>query len=266
MMKWNDIFKGIFGKPQPAPDKPAAPGPAREEPQRKIVIPPDYRDPLYLSLAAQCAMGDILAMMDLARWHRSWCLPGAEQALAAYEADPEKLGELEAWLRSNRYNPANSPTLYYITWVCRAALYGNSEAEELMARCGSYRYYTLLPASLFQVDAFPIDLISSLYMNHLGFTDIDSDLDGFAVRSLRHEGIFPCCYVADYIPADSDGFGREDTYESIYFDEFFNRLPGKTFGEAQASLTAVKQKRERYWADPAHDREHRMYKRLLADG
>ena len=87
----------------------------------------------------------------------------------------------------------------------------------------------------------------------------EDDLKRYAVS-----GIFPGYYLADYIPADSDGFGREDDYEDIYYDEFFNRLYASNLPAARAQAECLAQKRRAYWEDPAHDREHRMYKRLLS--
>lgn len=264
-MKWNRIFKKRFSPAEPTPKAPEKPEPILERP-----VQPDYRDPAYLALTGLCAMGDIVAMLDLARWHRKFAHPQGLRLLEAYEQDPETWHDLDQWFYQHRYGGDAFHLRCCITWICRATLYGNPEAEALVQRCSRFPSWSLLPESIYgsgPAVRFPSSRhFYSYELHRLGLRDIDEDLEEFSLYPLTKDGIFPAYYLYDYIPADSDGFGREDDYRDLYYDEFFNRLPGDQYKQAQEALPAMKKKRRDYWADPAHDREHRMYKRLLSDG
>lgn len=257
-MKWYEIFTRFFGKSEPAP----APDPAtRPDPNEK------YRDPAFQNLSARCAMGDIVAMLDLARWHRQFAHPEGGKYLAAYEQDPENHKNLQQWLDRNRYGLDGFHLRCYITWVFRAALYGNPQAEALMERCPKFRDWGLLPQTLYGLGPTPryrsSQRLDSYKLHRLGLTGIDEDLEELSLYPME-DGIFSGYFLEDYIPADSDGFGREDFYEDLFYDEFFNRLQGTSLSRARPSAERLIQERRAYWEDPAHDQEHRMYKRLLS--
>lgn len=254
---WKAILAEILGEKnqqKTTPPKPAPP--VRDDP------PVNYQDPRYLELAGQCAMGDIVAMMDLARWHRSHLRPGTEQLLADYEADSEARNALFKQIQCF-YNDSFSCKAY-MTWVFLAALYGNPEAEALIQQRPDFCSVGLLKPKTLRADRFGYELYYSSDLNRMGFLGVDSGLDEFNLACIRSEGIYCASYLSSYIPADSDGFGREDDYDDIFYDEFFNPLPGHKYSEAQAALPQLLAKREAYWNDPAHDREHRMYKRLVS--
>ena len=263
-MKWYGIFRRFFSKADSAP-RPVA---TKSDGPPIFDVRDRYREPVYLDLTERCAMGDIVAMLELAQWHRQWAPPEGEKLLAAYEQDPQTCDDLEAWFHKNRYGSADFHIRCYITWVCRAALYGNSEAEALAERCPRFKSWGLLPERLYGLGT-PARYRSSQHfysfeLHRLGLRDIDEKLEEFSLYPLTEDGIFPGYYLADYIPADSDGFGREDDYEDIYYDEFFNRLYASNLPAARAKAECLAQKRRAYWEDPAHDRDHRMYKRLLS--
>lgn len=258
-MKWPESIRKIFGKSRPAPD----PDPvSRPDPEEK------YRDPVFQDLTDRCAMGDIVAMLELARWHRQFADPEGAQLLAAYEQDPEKWKKLEDWFQKQRYGRKDFHIRCYITWVCRAAIYGNDEAEALAECCPQFRDWSLLPQSLYGLGPASRyrsnQHFYSYDLHRLGLTGIKENLDEFSIYPLK-EGIYAAYFLADYIPADSDGFGREDYYEDLFYDEFFNCLPDDKIAQARLSAECMAQKRRDYWEDPAHDREHRMYKRLLSE-
>lgn len=257
-MKWNEFFDRLFCKPQPAPAQtsPAAPDP-------DTAPNPNYRDPRYLELAKQCSMGDIAAMMELAQWHYSHLRPSTRQLLDEYDAGTDHAGALST--RTNYGSPDRFSLQACITWRCQAARYGHAEAQRLVQGKYLYRSCGVLKESTHKVGHYGCEHYYSSSLNCLGLLDIDSDFSEFGMYALRPDGIFVAYYLADYIPADSDGFGREDDYANVYYDEFFNRIPGRTLAQAQANLPRLLKKREAYWADPAHDRAHRMYKRLHSE-
>lgn len=247
-------------QPEPKPESTPA---ANPEPKVEACPRPDYQSPDFLSLAKQCAMGDMVAMLELARWHRRHIRPSSEALFAAYEAgDDSVYGELYSRLQRN-YTDGH-PCNAYITWVTRAALYGNEEAVAILDRCKLYTTFGCIKPKTFTPGVFCCELYYSSDLHRLGLMDIDSGLDEFHLYSLRTTGIYRACYLSDYIPADSDGFGREDEYSDLFYDEFFNYLSGD-YKKAQDVLPAMKAKRDAYWRIPAHDAEHRKYRRLLAE-
>lgn len=267
-MKWYGIFARCFGKVNPAPG--TVPVPKSAGTTLRIDETEKYRDPVYQKLVDQCAMGDIAAMLELARWHRQWAHPEGLQLLAACEQAPEAWHDLDQWFYQHRYGSDGFHIRCYITWVCRAALYGNPEAEALVERCSRFPSWSLLPESIYGLGSSAGRHISSRHfysfeLCRLGLKGIKENLDEFNIYPLTKDGIFPAYFLADYIPADSDGFGREDDYEDIFYDEFFNCLPDDKISQAPFSVEDMAKKRKAYWDDPAHDREHRMYKRLLAE-
>lgn len=261
-MKWFSQLGKYLGKvrssPEAVPDAQSS-APVPSNPNEK------YRDPVYLALVDQCAMGDIVAMMDLARWHRQHAPREPEQLLSAYEQDPEARQALDEWFYRNRYGSDDFHIRCYITWVCRAALYGNPEAEVLTERCSFFPRWSLIPQKLYQPGGFSSQLFYSFELKRLGLKGVSENLEEFAIYPLMKEGIFRAYFLADYIPADEDGFGREDDYEDIFYDEFFNCTPADTIAQAREAVAKLVRKRRDYWDDPAHDREHRMYKRLLSE-
>ncbi len=238
----------------------SAPVPDPEDAARK----PDYRDRQYRALAARCAMGDIAAMMDLSLWHLSHARPSTQTLLREYDNGLERFAELSRRCRFD--SPDWFSLKACITWRCQAARYGHEEARKLVE--GSYLHRTcgILQESTHRVGSYGSELYYSGELNRLGLTDIDSGLSEFGMHSLLPEGIFVAYYQSGYCPADEYGFGREDEYASLFYDEFFNRIPGKTIEEARRNHGKLLKKREAYWANPAHDAPRRKYRRLHSQG
>lgn len=262
-MKIREYLRRLFCKqraPVPTPE-PEPPAPA--VPEQEHVPCPDYRDPVYLRLAKECAMGDIVSMMEMARWHRGYLRPGTEAMLAAYESGEDTSGLLYERMRYG--SPDRFSLKAYNTWVCQAARYGHAGAQALSRDSYLFQNGGVLKAETHNVGKFGSEHYYASDLNQLGLLDIDSGYSEFGMYSLLPEGIFMAYYQSGYIPADSDGFGREDDYEDVFYDEFFNHIPGKTLEDARKNLPRLLKKREDYWKDPVHDRENRMYKCLLSN-
>lgn len=246
-------------EPAPAPSPASGPPPV---PPPEPVTRPDYKDPRYLELAGQCAMGDITAMWELAQWFRGCLRPSTQALLDQYDSGIDCYSELS--LRTHYNSPDHFPLKAYVTWLNQAARYGHARAGQITADRYFYRYCGVLKEVTHKVGNFGSELYYGSDLHNLGLLDVDSGFFEFGLHALQPEGIFIAYYLADYIPADSDGFGREDEYANIFYDEFFNLIPGKTLDDARRNLPKLLKKREAYWADPKHDREHRMYRRLHA--
>lgn len=256
------LLQQLFGCGPDSPRPASSPVPAAA-PETDAAPRPDYRDPEYLRLAGQCAMGDIAAMWDMAQWFRRYLRPSTLALLDAYDSGDDTFGELDS--RTRYYSPDSFPLSACVTWLGQAARYGHAQAASIVDGRYFYRTCGLLKAATLRVGAFGHELYYSSDLHNLGLPDIDSSLEEFGLNPLLPEGIYIASYLSDYIPADSDGFGREDTYESIFYDEFFNHIPGRTLDDARRNLPKLLKKRAAYWADPKHDPEHRKYRQLWSE-
>lgn len=256
------LLQQLFGRSpdSPRPAASAAPAAAADP---DAAPRPDYRDPEYLRLAGQCALGDIAAMWDMAQWFRRCLRPSTLALLDAYDSGDNTFGELDS--RTRYYSPDSFPLRACVTWLGQAARYGHKEARQLTEGRYFYRTCGILKEAAHKVGGLSYDHYYSSDLHNLGLLDIDSGLEEFGLHSLLPEGIYIASCLSDYIPADSDGFGREDTYESIFYDEFFNHIPGRTLEDARRNLPKLLNKRAAYWADPKNNPEHRKYRQLWSE-
>ena len=265
-------LKKLFAKFIPAEKaEPASPAPApRAEPPASAPEPkefcprPDFHDPVYLALAGLCALGDIAAMWELARWHRSHLRASTEELLAAYEAGADTYGQL--WQRCRYPSPPDCLSLQaYLTWIGQAARYGHPEAQKIVADRKLFKYAGLLSQKTVQVGGISSELHSSLELNRLGMTDVDDRMYEFGLYPLTQTGVYMAYYQSDYYPADSDGFGREEEYENLFYDEFFCLLSARNLSGAEQLAAENRQRREEYWSDPAHGPDNRKYRQLWSE-
>jgi len=213
---------------------------------------PDYNDPVYRALVRLCGLGDIVAMYDLARWHRKCLSPAAEQLLSGYEAGEDMHEALCA-----ACPPGSQDGKFldaYMTWVCRAARYGHRQAKELIKNRELFHVRNMLSSEVCRVGAGAGFSASSGDLYRLGIADTLQYYDSVDVSSLSGDGIFVFYYSSPYA-------GSSPT--TLYFDEFFNLLPAKTREEAVVLAKKYHLRREKYWADPAHSPEIRKYRCLL---
>ena len=252
-------------KAQPVSAEPAPrPTPSAPPPKSKEFCPkPDFHDPVYHALAGLCALGDIAAMWEMAHWHRSHLRASTEQLLAAYESGEDTYSQL--WERRHYNSPDANPLCYYVTWIGLAARYGHPEAQRIIQGRVFFKYASIIKEKITQVGGISSALHSSVDLNRMGMTAVDINRFEFGLRPLTMSGVYPASYLADYIPADSDGFGREDEYEDIFYDEFFCQLLAHNMAGAEQLAERNRQRREEYWADPAHDPDNRKYRQLWSE-
>lgn len=268
-MTIKEMFSKLFPPRKTEPVNTPAPKPAakllKHAPEPKGFCPrPDYYDPVYLALARLCSLGDIAAMWELAHWHRRNLQASTEQLLAAFEAGEDNYSQLRVRLTPYRSDDAY-PLQYYISWIWQAARYGHEEAEKLVWDRYFLDDYGFLKRKTSQVGAFSSSPYSSYGLNHMGLLDVYNKYPEFGLHSLTQKGVYRAYYLSSYIPADSDGFGREDDYDDVFFDEFFNQLCTHNMAGAIQLAAKNRQRREEYWADPDHDPQNRKYRQLWSE-
>lgn len=164
----------------------------------------------------------------------------------------------------------------YAVWLVRSALYGHPKSEEILAQYSLYREISLIPAWMMNPDEAEQKLknrhqcifekIEGWELRQAGFTDVPEEKFEGSLQFLNKEGFYVFSYLSDCIPSDEDGFGREDYYESVYFDEFFNLLPegieDMPLETRRKELDKTDIKREQYWSSPLHD-SRRKYKERM---
>lgn len=226
----------------------------------------------FARLAEQCRMGDMEAMFEMALWHREYCKQEERQVLSAYEEQPEDAETQKAVVEAVRCRIGYS-IKYYSLWLVRSALYGNWKGQKALERYGIYRELSLIPEWMMA----PLDSltdeerqkrkrhgaldVAGWELRRAGFTDVPDQEFECWLDPLDGNGVYQFLYLSDYIPADESGFGREDEYEAVYLDEFFNFIGLETENQKPEALTkklhALEAKRERYWNSPLHDRRRR---------
>lgn len=228
------------------------------------IRPADADGTVFDRLSLQCRMGDVEAMYEMALWHRKKCTDKELQILRGYEAASVTIKNQ----RPDRlpYNIKN-----YTLWLVRAALYGHEKAGEILEQHGLYREISLIPARSMELDEKEQDPANQLHwqwvrvegfmLRMAGFTDVPHVQYEGHLGPLQKEGYYVFSYLSDYIAADEDGFGREDSYADVYLDEFFNLLLKKEMElnpeTRRRELDRMDAKRDRYWDSPLHDSRRR---------
>ena len=227
---------------------------------------PEKKDYKFMGIAWKCEMGDMEAMIELAEWFRSRFSPKLEELVAAYEesSDDNRREVLQGFLQDYvRNSPDDS--FYgkaYMMWIVRAALYGNARAEKIMEKCPYYETGAYVPCRMFSpMGRYFQSYWASNSLRELGLLQFPEGKTDCGLVSLNKKGYFDFYYVSWYSPPDEDGFGREEEYEDIYYDEFFNRIRTENVEEIEEELVKLENRRERYWAVPENDAAARKYRK-----
>lgn len=160
---------------------------------------------------------------------------------------------------------------YYAVWLVRSALYGNWKAQKVLERYDVYKEISLIPEWMMvppgsrgeeaaQTGHNALD-VGDWELRRAGFTDVPDQEFECWLKPLEENGTYRFWYQSDYSPADESGFGREDEYETVYLDEFFNFVGLETekqkLKELNGKLRALRARRDRYWSSPPHDKRRR---------
>ena len=224
--------------------------PPPREPEEPSARPVDIQDRRFLHFARQAQMGDAAAMWEFAGYFREHFNGSGRAALEQYEEEPAE--ETQKVLADYvRCHPDDAfPVKAYMMWIHRSAQCGYGAAIGLLERCPYYREGAYLPERLFAPNRDSYEHFwSSDSLRELGFLDVPK---GLTDCCLRWRSVFQLMfleYTEDYIPADEDGFGREDDVGSVLFDAFFNPIDGDNTEEILRCRDEFAQKREDYRRD-----------------
>lgn len=150
-------------------------------------------------LAAACGKGDAAAMLELSECLRSTV--------------PEDDGAVNMWL-------------------LRAAIYGNTEAQErVLGEIRQTPYFlkkSLIPYENF-IPGRRENWHSGGYPGHrlnaAGLLTFQSR-ENYSLAGINQHRTMLVWQEAGYDPSDEDGFGAETYYNMFYLDEFFQPIPG----------------------------------------
>ena len=211
-------------------------------------------------------MGDASAMYGMACLILKNLPSEPRDLILAYESDPSNETQSALWTYMDSHRTSYE-TNYYMMWMIRAALYGNEKAAAVLEKCFIYKTLAFIPYKLYVYDRASEPFWSSEMFYDAGFCDIIRKKEDCGLVIHKKLGYIEFYYVSYYEPPDEDGFGSETEYESVYYDEFFRRLPLRSNATADEILRALKKadvEREAYWKAQA-DRDERKYKRALKD-
>lgn len=177
-----------------------------------------------IRLAEACKNGETMAMYEMAFMMRSQCNPEEIELLKRYEAEPSQENAEKISIRKNLSLMAEA----YMMWMVRAALYGYTDASELLEKCPLYKRLAYIPLDMIVENTGDfISIWNSNILYNMGFIDVPRDYTDCRLTYDADKKIYDLCYVSYYEPPDEDGFGAEWEYDDIYFDEFFRRLSKK---------------------------------------
>lgn len=201
-------------------------------------------------LAELCKMGDVAAMYAMAELMLTSCPEPAQAAIQQYESDPceEAIMSLDEYVKAED-NDAKK-LKYYMMWIVRAAVYGHEKAKELLDKCAYYKEHAYIPYKHYvkEDSQLPIWPINDLY--DAGLCDMIRDEEGCQLYFDQSVEYIRLIYASYSCSADDDGFGAETVYESVFFDEFFKRIPilrDPIKNETVFGLEQVKAEREAFW-------------------
>lgn len=218
------------------------------------------------ALAKLCKMGDASAMYGMACLILENLPFEPRDLILAYESDPCKETQSALWTYMDCHRASSEPN-YYMMWMIRAALYGNEKAATVIESCYIYKILAFIPYKLYVSTPTAEPFWSSEMFYDAGFCDIIRKKEDCGLVIHKKLGYIEFYYVSDYEPPDEDGFGSETTYESVYYDEFFKRLPicsNATADDIHQALKKAEAEREAYWKGQA-DRDERKHNRTLKD-
>ena len=212
-------------------------------------------------LAKLCKMGDITAMYDMALLCLRNCSDKEKILIENYESNTceETLNELKKFMN---HHQGSRMCEFYMMWIIRAAVYGNLKAKKILDRCLYYKDKAYIPYEYYVECKTSKSYWSSESFYKAGLCDIIRGKEDCGLIFHKDEGYFEFYFVSYYEPPDDDGFGSEVEYTSVFYDEFFNRLPvgyDASRKEIEFGLKKIEEEREIFWRE--HSKQHKRRRR-----
>lgn len=149
-------------------------------------------------------------------------------AVACGKGNAAAMLELSEYLRSTVSDDDGAVNM----WMLRAAIYGNTEAQERVQEEIRQNFYflkkSLIPYENFIPDK-RVNWHSGGYPGHrlnavglLAFQQKES----YSLAGINKYRTMLVWQEAGYDPPDEDGFGEETYYNMFFLDEFFQPIPG----------------------------------------
>lgn len=185
-----------------------------------------YEDNAVVLLAERCKKGDVSAMRQMAYFFHKRCTSTLIELLDGYESDPNIDTEtaIRNYLKGNHDESKNAKC--YMTWIIRAALYGDAEISTKLEEWTFYKQFAYITYDMMmgKKNAYA-SFWDSSNLREIGFIDVPAGYEECTLKYNAVERYFDLCYVSFYNPPDEYGFGAEWEYSNFYFSEFFCRLP-----------------------------------------
>ncbi len=205
-------------------------------------------------LAFRCQMGDVAAMMDLAKLFLANTSEVCRRLADAYGAGEESRKEFLQYLEEHPNEKRN--VLAGNMWVTRAAIYGHPEAKRLFMSNSVYEECTLIPMVMFLIGSGRSRSLPTEELRYAGLLDFPENT--VVNLYLQGNGSYMATADAGTDGPDESGFGMEELYDFYYFDEFFHRLHilagwsnfdvrMQKVSPFEGKLESALRERERYW-------------------
>lgn len=216
-----------------------------------------------LLLGAKCKMGDVEAMYEMAKFWFDSISEEEQTIIVNYELNPSQ-NTLDA-LREYIGIYGHHEFKYYAMWLIRAAVYGHPTAKAVLNRCPYYKEAAYIPYKYYTEPKTSKSFWVSNLLYKAGINEIIREqLDCWLVF-YKDYGYFKFRYSSYYEPPDEDGFGSETEYESVFYDEFFRKIPVDCNASQEEVLLGLKKldsERDEYWSNNSHAKNRKYIKSL----
>ncbi len=224
--------------------------------------PSDFR-----LLAKWCSMGHLPSMRRMCEHFESQISEETKERLSQYLTDSTMTQEAwDTYLEAKQEDCFNVRA--YAWWLCRLAQFGEDEAKETVEKypkldsMAFLRLHSVYGKPGWQTRYYP----GQGGADKLGLLDIVSADDNWPTDEIE-EGIYKAEDYSGYSGPDETGFGMEEEYNFLYFDEYYrllNVLKGwsnhdvrvnkeRILNECREERDALRAEREVFLKEHAHD-------------
>lgn len=154
-------------------------------------------------------------------------------------------------------------------WLLRAAIYGNSAAQERVLeeikKNPHFLEKSMIPYENFlpgRRDSWHSGYYSGDLLNKVGLLAFQPG-ENYLLAGISEDRTMLIWQEDDYDPADEDGFGAETYYNMFYLDEFFQPLPGVPMlhSVSDRDIRCLKRPKQQFEAMTLAMQEHAVKRR-----